>query len=66
MKKEKKHTKLWLILIAGLIILVPVAWFLIVRLEGEAPKVETNLLSPYLGRSQEISLSVQVSRVYCP
>ena len=58
MKKEKKHTKLWLILIAGLIIVVPVAWFLMVRLEGEAPKVETNLISPYLGRSQEISLSV--------
>ncbi len=57
MRKEKKHTKLWLILIGALIILVPLAWFLIVRLEGKAPKVEINLQSEYLGRSQEISAS---------
>jgi len=58
MKKDKKHTKLWLVLIGCLIIVVPTAWFLMVRLEGEAPKVEIDLLSLSLGRSQEISISV--------
>ena len=58
MKKDKKHTRLWLILIGCLIIVVPAAWFLMVRLEGEAPKVEIDLLSFFLGRSQEISISV--------
>jgi murein DD-endopeptidase MepM/ murein hydrolase activator NlpD len=58
MKKDKKHTKLWLMLIGCLIIVVPAAWFLLTRLEGDAPKVEVNLPSPYLGRSQDISISV--------
>ena len=58
MKKDKKHTKLWLILIGCLIIVVPAAWFLLTRLEGDAPKVEIDLLSLYLGRSQDISISV--------
>jgi len=57
MKKEKKRSKLWLILIGCLVILVPAAWFLMVRLEGDAPEVETDLISIYLGRSQEISLA---------
>lgn len=57
MKKDKKRTKLWLILIGCLIIVVPLAWFLAVRLEGKAPEVEINLQSPYLGRSQEITLT---------
>ncbi len=58
MKKDKKHTKLWLIFIGCLIIALPVAWFLMVRLEGNAPTVELDLLSPYLGRSQEVTVSV--------
>ncbi len=58
MKRDKKHTKLWLLLIGCLIIVVAAAWFLMVRLEGEAPKVEIDLLTPSLGRSQEMSVSV--------
>ena len=58
MKKDKKHTKLWLLLIACLIVVVPAAWFLMVRLEGEVPKVEIDQLPFSLGRSQEISISV--------
>jgi len=57
MKKDKKNTKLWLILIGCLIIVVSAAWFLVVRLEGAAPKVEVALLSLSLGRSQDISIS---------
>ena len=58
MKKDKKHTKLWLMFIGCLIIVVPAAWFLLTRLEGDAPKVEIDLLTLYLGRSQDISISV--------
>ena len=58
MKKDKKHTKLWLILFGCLVIVVPLTWFLVVRLEGKAPELEINLPSLYLGRSQEITLSV--------
>ena len=59
MKKDKKrHTKLWLIIIGCLIIILPAAWLLIVRLEGQEPVVEVDLLSPYLGRSQELTVSL--------
>jgi len=58
MKKDKKHTRLWLILIGCLIIVVPAAWFFMVRLEGEAPKVKIDPPLLSLGRSQEISISV--------
>jgi murein DD-endopeptidase MepM/ murein hydrolase activator NlpD len=59
MKTDKrKHTKLWLILIGSLIIILPVAWLLIVRLEGKEPVVEVDRLSPYLGRSQELTVSL--------
>ena len=58
MKKDKKHTKLWLILFGCLVIVVPLTWFLMVRLEGKAPELEINLPSLYLGQSQVIGLSV--------
>ena len=45
-------------MIGCLIIVVPAAWFLFVRLEGSKPQIEIDLLSPYLGRSQEISVTV--------
>jgi hypothetical protein len=50
MKKDKKPTKLRLILIGCLIIVVPAAWFLILRMDGKAAQLEIDLLSPYLGR----------------
>jgi hypothetical protein len=58
MKKDKKHTKLKLILIGCLIFVVPAAWFLLVRLEGSEPQIESDLHSFRLGRSQEITLTV--------
>ena len=41
-----------------LIVLVSGGWFLMVRLEGEAPALEIDLVSAHLGRSREISLAV--------
>jgi murein DD-endopeptidase MepM/ murein hydrolase activator NlpD len=58
LKKETKHTKFWLVIIGCLIVLVPVAWFLIVRLEAQGPKLEVDLVSGFLGRSQELSIAV--------
>ncbi|MBW2429718.1 MAG: M23 family metallopeptidase [Deltaproteobacteria bacterium] len=57
MKKDKKHTKLWLMVIVGVIIIVPAAFFLMIRLEGEQPSMELDLAASYIGRSQELSLS---------
>ena len=57
MKKDKKRTKLWLLVTACVIIIVPLALFLMIRLEGEQPTLELNLVSPYLGRSQDLALS---------
>jgi murein DD-endopeptidase MepM/ murein hydrolase activator NlpD len=54
---KKKHTKLWLVTVGCLIIILPVAWFLMVRLEAEEPVVEVDLLSAYLGRTQELTIS---------
>ena len=59
MKKEKKkNTRLWLIIIGCVIIILPLAWFLMVRLEGQEPLAEVDLLSPYLGRSQELTVTL--------
>ncbi len=43
--------------IVGVIIIVPAAFFLMIRLEGEQPSMELDLASSYIGRSQELSLS---------
>ena len=56
--EKKKNTRLWLIIIGCVIIILPIAWFLMVRLEGQEPVVEVDLLSPYLGRSQELTVSL--------
>ncbi len=61
LKKEKKHTKLWLVVIGSLIVIVPVAWFLIVRLEAQGPKLEVDLVSGFLGRSQELAIAISDS-----
>ncbi|CAB1080813.1 Membrane proteins related to metalloendopeptidases [Olavius algarvensis Delta 1 endosymbiont] len=58
MRKDKKHIKLWLLIFGCLIIVVPTTWFLITRLEGEAPKLDIDLLPLALGRSQELAISV--------
>jgi murein DD-endopeptidase MepM/ murein hydrolase activator NlpD len=58
LKADKKNIKLWMIIIGCLIIIVPIGWFLTVRMEGEKPTINLERLSPYLGASQELTLSV--------
>ena len=46
-----------MIAIGGLLIILPIGWLLMVRMEGEKPKMNLDLLSSYLGRSQELTFS---------
>jgi murein DD-endopeptidase MepM/ murein hydrolase activator NlpD len=57
-KTKGKNIKLWVIATGCLIIILPVAWFLAVRFEGEKPSLELDLLVPYVGISQDLSISV--------
>ena len=47
-----------IIAIGCLFIILPVAWLLLVRLEGQPPTLELDLVSPYIGKSQELTLTV--------
>jgi murein DD-endopeptidase MepM/ murein hydrolase activator NlpD len=58
LKAKRKNIKLWIIAIGCLVIILPVAWFLMVRLEGQPPTLELDLVSPYIGASQELSIAV--------
>ena len=58
MKAKRKNIKLWIIAIGCLVIILPVAWFLMIRLEGQPPTLELDLVAPYIGASQELSIAV--------
>jgi len=58
LKAKIKNIKLRIIAIGCLIIALPVAWLLVVRLEGQPPILELDLVSPYIGTSQELTLAV--------
>ena len=47
-----------LIAIGCLVIILPAAWLLMVRLEGQPPTLELDLVSPYIGASQELTIAV--------
>ena len=62
MKEKTKRKKSGILIIAGIIILVPVFWFLLIRFEGQNPEVGFELASPYLGKSQKFSISLTDSQ----
>ena len=62
MKADRKRSKFWLIAILCLMIMVPGGWFLWQRLEKEQPGLSTDLVSSYIGRVQEFTLSVSDSK----
>jgi murein DD-endopeptidase MepM/ murein hydrolase activator NlpD len=57
LKTVKKNIRPWLIAAGCIIILLPIGWLLAVRLEGEKPKMDLDLISSYLGGSQELTLT---------
>ena len=58
MKAKTRNIKLWIITIGCLIIILPLAWILLVRLEGEQPTLGLDLVSPYIGVSQDLTIEV--------
>ncbi len=58
MKTKRTTIKWWLIAVGCLVVVLPLAWFLMTRLEGEPPVLELDLLSPYIGASQDITLAL--------
>ena len=62
MKAKKINIKLWFIGIICLAVILPVTWFLVVRLEARPPTLELDLVSPYIGKSQELTLSISDSQ----
>lgn len=58
MKIKKKNMRSRLIVLVCFIVILPIAWILVVRLEGEKPSIALELPSPFLGKTQELSLSV--------
>jgi murein DD-endopeptidase MepM/ murein hydrolase activator NlpD len=63
LKEKTKRNKSRLLIIAGIIILVPVFWFLLIRYEGQNPEVDFELESPYVGKKlQKFSISLADSK----
>jgi murein DD-endopeptidase MepM/ murein hydrolase activator NlpD len=58
LRTKKKNIKSRLIVLVCFIVILPVVWILVVRLEGEKPSITLELPSPSLGKTQELSLSV--------
>lgn len=58
LKAKNKNFKVWLIGLFCAIIVVPVFWFLCVRLEGQPPTVSLNPDISSVGISQQLTLSV--------
>jgi murein DD-endopeptidase MepM/ murein hydrolase activator NlpD len=57
-KSKSKNKKWWFAGIAVAILLLPVLWLLIVRLEGQKPEVIFEQESPYIGKSHDFSISI--------
>jgi hypothetical protein len=62
LKNKKKNIKSRLIVLVCFIVILPVAWILVVRLEGEKPSITVELPSPSMGKTQELTLSVSDAR----
>jgi murein DD-endopeptidase MepM/ murein hydrolase activator NlpD len=58
LNSKQKNIKLGILVFVGVIIVVPLVWFLIARLEGEKPTIDLELYSPFIGKSKEIKVSV--------
>ena len=58
MKTKTKYTKTHFVALICFILIVPIAWFLLTRFEGEKPSVTLELPSLSIKASQEFSISV--------
>ncbi len=60
-KEKSKRIKLWLLILSCLSLIIPIIWLMVVRLEGKAPVIRVELLSPMIGISKEVSITVSDS-----
>ncbi|MEJ2656246.1 MAG: M23 family metallopeptidase [Desulfobacterales bacterium] len=58
MKTINKTLKSKLFLVICLIVLLPVAWIAVVKFEGKAPSIVIETPSPYIGKTQTLSVTV--------
>ncbi|UCE53406.1 MAG: M23 family metallopeptidase [Desulfobacterales bacterium] len=58
MNRKIKNIKLGIFLVAALIIIVPLAWFLFTRLEGEKPTIVLELPSAFISTSRDLTVSI--------
>jgi len=58
LKSKKKNFKAWLLTIVSITIIVPLAWLLLIRMEGEKPSVGPLPEGPAIGVSQTIHIHV--------
>lgn len=58
LKSKAKHFKLWIILLLCLIVILPAAWILSTRFEGEKPSITLTPSSAFINASQDITVSV--------
>ena len=58
LKDNKKNFKSKLIALICVIIILPLVWILVIKYEGENPSITLGLSSPYIGKTQEIPVSV--------
>ena len=58
MKAKKINIKLAIIAVGCALIILPLAWFLYGRLEGEQPSLDLDLISPYIGSAHEITIAL--------
>jgi murein DD-endopeptidase MepM/ murein hydrolase activator NlpD len=57
-----KKTKIGFFLVLALVILVPLIWFLVNRFEGQAPLVEFDPSSVFVGKSQDMTATFSDSK----
>ncbi|MGD9211935.1 MAG: M23 family metallopeptidase [Desulfobacteraceae bacterium] len=58
MNGKRNNTKIYLLVILGVIIIAPMVWILMDRMEGEIPKIEFALSSPSIGKSLKLPVTL--------
>ena len=58
MNGKRNNTKFYLLVFLCVIIIVPIVWVLIDRMEGEIPQIEFALLSPSIGKSLNLPVTL--------
>jgi murein DD-endopeptidase MepM/ murein hydrolase activator NlpD len=57
LKEKTKRKNRVLLIIAGIIILLPIIWLLLLRFEGQNPEVVFELATPFVAKSQDFSIT---------